>query len=861
MISDRVCTGQNWTDLSARYYAGREQLAQNKTPLAASTCYQEGVVALPMQNLSSYQDTGCLGGFFCPNNSVNGLPQYCGPEPACGVMRLGGQNCNQSNGLYEPLLCPKGFYCPTGGMEKIVCPKGSFCPAGSLAPTACSIGSECGVGANKQMNFLALAVLLIVDVLIIAADLGFTFYSHSGRGKGSSHGRRRKKGRSWKPATPGFLSRVSGYKEIDDDGVVMEANINPLKRAPTTYQAAVDAEWMSLRDDEDDAATTDLSAFVKSLSRCMEGSDSLGLSFGFSNLSFTAGTKVILSDVTGYISRGSLVGVMGGSGAGKSTFVNVLIGKHPHTGGEVRVNGMEARISTYKKVIGHVPQDDVVLAELTVCENILFSGRQRLPSSWSEEEIQRHVHLLLICLELDHVKDSLVGSPAKPVVSGGQRKRVSIGMELVAAPMALFLDEPTSGLDATAAGSVMRILSALSRIGLTIITIIHQPRQEIFESIDDLILLGNGRLIYQGKGHDAEAYFENAGFRFPRPCNPADPIMDIITGNGRMYKPVGDVSKEALIAHWSNMQLTRQTQSEQTSANSQAVLVASAKKRGAHFYTQLNNCANRALLQQHRLKSAFWFEMVAATLSGFSIGLAQASHGGIFFHGIFYDNYALLSPALDFSSCPTLSLLVAVAIGLIASSPGVKIFGEEKLDYWREAAAGHNRVAYYLGKRISTLPRMLLGCFHFTTLLTLFSAPLMPYWMIFVTNLLYFYAIYGLATCISMVARREDGPLLATMCSLIVAILSGMAPSLANVTKWHLIWLWDASPGVWISEAYFAGNVGPMRHLYQVDMASEKLKFSLDRIGTDFVVLLAIGSIYRVVAYGLMVLVKRRKQR
>ncbi len=88
----------------------------------------------------------------------------------------------------------------------------------------------------------------------------------------------------------------------------------------------------------------------------------------------------------------------------------------------------------------------------------MHSARIRLPCNWSDKEIQSHVDILISCLQLSHIADSLVGSPAKPVISGGQRKRVSIGMELAAAPMALFLDEPTSGLDATSAASIMTTL-------------------------------------------------------------------------------------------------------------------------------------------------------------------------------------------------------------------------------------------------------------------------------------------------------------------------------------------------------------------------------------------------------------------
>ena len=156
----------------------------------------------------------------------------------------------------------------------------------------------------------------------------------------------------------------------------------------------------------------------------------------------------------------------------------------------------------------------------------------RLPSTWKEPEVQAHVDALLKCLSLSYVQHSLVGDPMKPVISGGQRKRVSIGIELAAAPMALFLDEPTSGLDATSSLSVMKLLKALSHLGVTIVTIIHQPRAEIFDCLDNVMLLAEGRQVYRGKTQHARGYFKNLGFHFPNNCNPADTIMDIISGQG-----------------------------------------------------------------------------------------------------------------------------------------------------------------------------------------------------------------------------------------------------------------------------------------------------------------------------------------
>ncbi|KAG9228324.1 hypothetical protein BJ875DRAFT_527461, partial [Amylocarpus encephaloides] len=435
-----------------------------------------------------------------------------------------------------------------------------------------------------------------------------------------------------------------------------------------------------------------------------------------------------------------------------------------------------------------------------VRENILHSARIRLPQSWSDNEIQNPVDILLNCLQLDHVKNSLVGSPGAPVISGGQRKRVSIGMELAAAPMALYLDDPTSGLDATAAASIMSTLKVPSRLGMTIVVVIHQPRPEIFESLDSLVLLGKGQMIYQ----------EHYGLTFPPSSNPAD-IMDIIAGEGHHFKLADEADVSWLIEQWTmNHPSTALDKASTISASKINLLTSTIKQRGAPFYRQMWVCFQRSLLQQYRMKSSFFFEMGVGAISGFLIGLAQLSAKGDNFSGIFNDPYQTLSSSVSYPNVPQMSLLVGLAIGLTASAPGVKIFGEEKLVFWREAAAGHNRFSYYTGKVFSTIPRMILANFHFTTFFMLLTTPCISFAAAFACNLLYFYCIYGLASILSMLTSREDGPLLATMSSLIVGVLNRMSPTLHKVRSWHMQWLWRASPGTWLTEAYFTQNLSPL---------------------------------------------------
>ncbi|KUJ19737.1 ABC transporter-like protein [Mollisia scopiformis] len=841
-------------------------------------CVIPGGVPITIQNATSWSQVGCLEGFYCANNSAQHLPQYCPPMPSCQDLRLSGTPC-PPQGLFEPVLCDPGYYCPNGGTQKIQCPSGSYCPHGVASPIKCTVGSRCPAGSQRDMNFLPLGILLLVDIILITATVMEKLRS---RYKKSNFHQKRESRRSAFMAKGAGRFRNRDYQEIDERGhpgfqedvendFQMEPRIMGPRRAKTGFEQIGELEADFVLHEElnkdDGGQKTDLHLFVQSLSKCL-GATKFGLSFEFQDLGFKPpkSNKKILDQVSGTIHAGSLWGVMGASGAGKSTFVNVLMGKQAHTGGVTKVNGVAGKIAKYKKIIGYVPQDDIVLPELTVRENILHSARIRLPSNWSDSEIQHHVDILISCLQLSHVKDSLVGSTAAPVISGGQRKRVSIGMELAAAPMAVFLDEPTSGLDATAAASIMSTLKALSRLGMTIVTIIHQPRQEIFESLDSLVLLGQGRMIYCGPETGIQPHFQGLGFDFPDHTNPADVMGDIIAGEGRHYKPKGDASVQYLIDYWASKQQDGSANENfaKTATISMAennALSATVKARGAPWFKQIYFCFQRSLVQQYRMKSSFYFELGVGAMAGFLIGLAELNQKGQNFRGIFNSPYDLLSVSIDYSSVPQMALLVGLAIGLTASAPGVKIFGEEKLVYWREAAAGHNRFAYYIGKVVSTIPRMVLANFHFTTMFMLLSTPRIPYLSAFIANLLYFYCIYGLASIISMVTRREDGPLLAVMMSLIVGVLNGMSPTLKKVRSWHIVWIWRASPGTWLAEAYFTENISPLRYLYQIDMAKQTAGYLLNMFGDDLLMMLAIGTAYRIVAFLGLRFMWRNKQR
>ncbi len=237
-----------------------------------------------------------------------------------------------------------------------------------------------------------------------------------------------------------------------------------------------------------------------------------GLSLRVPDRDRPSADKTLLEDVSFKALPGDMIALMGPSGAGKTTLLMVLNGYLPPSDGQVRVNG-EDLYSIYdnlRGVIGYVPQDDIVHPELTVFEAVRYSARFRLPPDTSDEEIDRRVEATLTELGLISLRNLEIGKPEKKVLSGGQRKRVNIAMELVTDPVILFLDEPTSGLAADDTTSLIRSLSELTRrAGKTVIMTIHQPAKDEFELFNLVLLMGPGGIpIFFGPtSPEAYAFF------------------------------------------------------------------------------------------------------------------------------------------------------------------------------------------------------------------------------------------------------------------------------------------------------------------------------------------------------------------
>jgi ATP-binding cassette subfamily G (WHITE) protein 2 len=249
----------------------------------------------------------------------------------------------------------------------------------------------------------------------------------------------------------------------------------------------------------------------------------------FSNITVATRTKpqkILLNNVSGSIT-GGFWAIMGGSGGGKTTLLSTLSLRldtsYMEIKGEFRLNGRYYSRSILKSMSAYVMQDDLLHAELTVQETLNYTARLRMGSSMTDQQRQARIDEVLRLLGISHTRNVIIGNTRRKGISGGERKRVSVAMELLNRPKLIFLDEPTSGLDSSTALSVCEALKNLTIVGeCTVVTTIHQPQPKIFALFDNLMLMKQGNLVYQGSARRVDLYLEQLGFPLPADMSMAD---------------------------------------------------------------------------------------------------------------------------------------------------------------------------------------------------------------------------------------------------------------------------------------------------------------------------------------------------
>ncbi|XP_038899018.1 ABC transporter G family member 25 [Benincasa hispida] len=412
--------------------------------------------------------------------------------------------------------------------------------------------------------------------------------------------------------------------------------------------------------------------------------------------------RSILQGVTGMVSPGEILAILGPSGSGKSTLLNALAGRLQGNGlaGSVLANGRKLTKSILRRT-GFVTQDDVLYPHLTVRETLIFCSLLRLPLTLSKQEKIAVAESVIAELGLTKCQDTIIGNAFIRGVSGGERKRVSIAHEMLINPSLLILDEPTSGLDSTAAHRLVTTMAALAHKGKTIVTSIHQPSSRVYQTFDSVLLLSEGRCLYYGKGSEAMSYFESIGFTPSFPMNPADFLLDLANGvyqidnTSEMEKPN---MKQTLITSYNTLLAPRV---KAACMETSMLLETMTRERKSSTNTckasVVSWCNQLSILLQRNLKERKHETFNA--LRVFQVITAAMLAGLMWWHSDFRDIQDRLG----------LLFFISIFWGVFPSFNAVFAFPQERAIFLKERASGmYTLSSYFMARVIGDLPMELI---------------------------------------------------------------------------------------------------------------------------------------------------------
>ncbi|KAG8064238.1 hypothetical protein GUJ93_ZPchr0004g38342 [Zizania palustris] len=603
------------------------------------------------------------------------------------------------------------------------------------------------------------------------------------------------------------------------------------------------------------------------------------IEIAFKDLTLTlkGSKKKLLRSVTGKLMPGRVAAVMGPSGAGKTTFLSAIAGKATgcDTTGMILINGKMEPIRAYKKIIGFVPQDDIVHGNLTVQENLWFNARCRLSTDMSKADKVLVVERVIESLGLQAVRDSLVGTVEQRGISGGQRKRVNVGLEMVMEPSVLILDEPTSGLDSASSLLLLRALRREALEGVNISMVVHQPSYTLYKMFDDLILLAKGGLtVYHGPVKKVEEYFAGLGIVVPERVNPPDYYIDILEG---IVKPntSAAVNAKDLPLRWmlhNGYEVPRdmlQTASDAESSfrggggdhdthggdsGGQSIAgevwgnvrdIVGQKKDEYDYNKSSENLSNRrtpGILRQYKyyLGRCGKQRLREARIQGVDyliLGLAGICLG-------------TLAKVSDESFGALGYTYTVIAVSLLCKIGALRSFSLEKIHYWRERASGMSSLAYFLSKdtidHFNTIikPIVYLSMFYF------FNNPRSSIWENYVILVALVYCVTGIGYTFAIFFQPSSAQLWSALLPVVLTLIATQQKDtfFANLcyTKWALEGFVIANAqrysGVWLITR--CGSL--MKNGYDIN----------DRI-LCIVVLAVNGVLFRCVAFFCMVIFQK----
>ncbi|OIT07727.1 PREDICTED: ABC transporter G family member 11-like isoform X2 [Nicotiana attenuata] len=437
------------------------------------------------------------------------------------------------------------------------------------------------------------------------------------------------------------------------------------------------------------------------------GSKTRGVSLTWNDLWVTvstrkSGRKAILQGLTGYARPSELLAVMGPSGCGKSTFLDALAGRldfSTRQSGVILINGHKQKLSY--GTCAYLTQDETLLATLTVKEAVYYSAQLQLPDSMTKSEKIQIAEQTIKEMGLQDAMNTRIGGWGNKGISGGEKRRLSICMEILTRPKLLFLDEPTSGLDSAASYYVMSGISR-QKEGRTIVASIHQPSAEVFNLFHSLCLLSSGRIVYFGPASAAIQFFARNGFPCPRLQNPSDHFLktinkdfdeDVEQGSaGR--KPTEEVI-DLLVNSYKSSEEYHEVQNQVAEICQQGGEILE-KRSHANFTTQGLVLTRRSSVNMFRDLGYYWMRF--ATYVAIALGLGS----------IYYDLGS------NYRSVEERGLMVAFVVSFMTfmTVGGFPSFVEDMKVFQRENLNGHyGCCTFVIGNTLSSIPYVLLISF------------------------------------------------------------------------------------------------------------------------------------------------------
>ncbi|XP_043719163.1 ABC transporter G family member 1-like isoform X1 [Telopea speciosissima] len=416
------------------------------------------------------------------------------------------------------------------------------------------------------------------------------------------------------------------------------------------------------------------------------------------------GTRAILQGLTGYAQPGELLAIMGPSGCGKSTLLDTLAGRlgsnTRQSAGEVLVNGRKQMLAFGTSA--YVTQDDTLMTTLTVREAVYYSAQLQLPDSMSKSEKKERAETSIREMGLQDAMNTRIGGWSVKGLSGGQKRRVSICIEILTRPKLLFLDEPTSGLDSAASFHVMnRIAKLVRHDGRTVIASIHQPSTEVFGLFDNLCLLSYGATVFFGPASQTNEFFVLNGFPCPTLMNPSDHFLrtinkdfeqDIEQGHGAKTLTTEEAIK-VLVDSYKTSETYQQVQRWVSQLrNREGAVVKKGSQAG--FLTQSLVLTRRSCVNMFRDLGYYWLR--------FAIYIALCLCVGTIYYDIghTYGSIQARGSMLMFVA----AFLTFMAIG------GFPSFVEDMKIFQRERLNGHYGVgAFVIGNTLSSIPYLIIN--------------------------------------------------------------------------------------------------------------------------------------------------------